>query len=996
LVIGRRTPVLLAAAVAVTHLLAALPARAISPDRALGECSVAVWRVQDGLPGGWIRAITQTRDGYLWIATQGGLARYGGGPLVQFPAERPFEQASDLMGLSVARDGTLWLTPARGQPVCLRGELFSACLADDGRLPPGVRIAEISQDDAGAAWLATPEGILRASDRRLTLSAPAAGWESAPATAVRRDRRGNLWVGTARGLLVRRPGTSALVPILSGGVASIYETASGRLWVAADRTLVRIDADHTEVLTAADGLPAARFTSVIEDRDGNVWVGSREGLIRLGPDRRFTRYGRADGLPDPDVSALFEDREGSLWVGTRAGGLAQFSDRTLDRKASPPSLLNQWVGTLAMDEQGTLWAGTGRGLTRFAAGEERTFTTADGLPSDQVLAVHPAGGGALWVGTDRGLCRFRPGRIEPVAGLAAPVTALTVEADGALWVGAGDGLHRLRAGVLEHYPFDPELTGTPLGEVRAIARDDQGVVWTSANGNLLRVEGSTVRRDRDPIGAALGKVRAIARDADGTLWMGSGDGLIRRRQGRWRIFGAAEGLGRGDLYQVAADDLGSLWVGASHGLLRIGRSALEEVDRGRRASVDVFAFDIWDQQREVRVARTRQPSVWKDAEGRLRFATSRGVVGVDPRRLPANPLPPPVFVERAIVDGRPARLGVVNHFPPGSGALEFQFAAITLLEPRKAQHRYLLEGFDRDWVQAGTRRSAYYTNMKPGRYRFRVQGSNADGVWNLTGDTLELVLAPHFYQTTWFFALVVLSAAAVVLSFHRLRVERLRGRYVATLTERARVAREVHDSLLQGMTGALMHLRGLRKRFAPGAPPAAADTVAGELRTIEEVVASNIEETRHFIWDLRDGKPATRELPPALGELVDRAVAGTATVGRLVVEGDPVPVSRHVHRELLRIAHEALANAAKHAAAAHVEARLRYGDGSLSLTVADDGRGFDPGAAGGSQTGHFGLIGMSERGTLLGRFTLDSQPGKGTRVEVTVDVDGAVAEPRDG
>jgi signal transduction histidine kinase/ligand-binding sensor domain-containing protein len=964
-------------------------AAAINPDRGLAECGVDVWRTRDGLPGAWIRGITQTGDGYLWIGTQAGLARYGGGAIVHVAAEHPFEQGADVMGLSVDRDGAVWVMPARGHPLCARGDTLGACFPGGGPLPAESRVASISQDQAGAVWIAAPEGIFRFAGGRLTLARAPSSWGSAPVSAVHHDRGGTLWVGTSRGLFAGPGGAAPAAPLTAQGLAvpvmAIAESPRDGLWVAAERTVLHIAGDRTEVFTARQGLPPARLTTILEDRDGNVWIGSREGLIRFQPGRGapFQVFTRFDGLPDGDVSALYEDREGTLWVGTRAGGLAQFTDRTLDRRATPPSLLGQWIGSVAEDGEGTLWAATPRGLTRVRAGEERTYTEADGLPSNQVLSVYPGRTGELWVGTDRGLCRFRGGHFEPIAGVTTAVTALDLEPDGTLWIGAAQGLLRLGVEGLQRFALPSEAART-AEEIRAIGRDDGGILWISANGRLLELAGGTLRPDPSPIGAAIGKVRAISRDRDGTLWLGTGDGLIRRRQGRWRLYGAAEGLGRNDLYQVMADDLGFLWAGTSRGLLRVARAALDEVDQGRRRSVDLVSFDIADERREVRVTRTRQPGVWKNGQGRLHFATSRGVTSVDPRRLPVNPLPPPVFIEQALVDGRPARRGAANEFPPGSGAFEFHFAAITLVEPRKAQHRYRLEGFDQGWVEAGARRTAYYTNMQPGHYRFRVQGSNADGIWNQTGDVIELTLAPHLYQTSWFYGLGGLATLGLVVAFHRQRLARLRSHYLATLAERARVAREVHDSLLQGMTATLMHLRGLRKRFAPTAPPASSATIAGEIKAIEEVVATNVEETRQFVWDLRDGKPAP-ELAPALTELVGRLVGGTVD-GRVLVEGTPLALPRHVQRELLRIAHEALANAVKHAGADHLEVRLRYAEATVSLTVADDGRGFDPEGARGVTSGHFGLAGMRERAALLGRFTLETAPGRGTRVEVTADL----------
>jgi signal transduction histidine kinase len=385
----------------------------------------------------------------------------------------------------------------------------------------------------------------------------------------------------------------------------------------------------------------------------------------------------------------------------------------------------------------------------------------------------------------------------------------------------------------------------------------------------------------------------------------------------------------------------------------------------------------------VAATRSRQRGPWMGASGRLWFASARGVIGVDPDRVPVNALPPPVRIEQALVDGQPARLQQPNRFPPGSGALEFRYAAVTLLEPHKAQHRYRLEGFDAGWVEAGTRRAAYYTNIPPGSYRFRVQGRNADGIWNRAGDSLELTLAPHFRQTPWFFGLLAVGLAGVALAFYRMRVAQLHGRYAATAAERNRVARELHDNLLQGMAAALFQLKALRKRFLPDGQPGPAPEVAGEIEDIEQVLSANVEETRRSIWELREPGVEPTTLAAALEQLV-RRVRRPGIEVRLLVEGTPAPVPTHVGRELLRIAQEALSNALEHARPSTVQVTLQQQASGLSLVIRDDGQGFDPGQAPGAAAGHFGLTGMRERAEALGGFIVDSRPGAGTRIEVTV------------
>jgi signal transduction histidine kinase len=977
-VLDRRVPALLA-----TLMVTAPTAGwALHPSKALSGCTVDTWRSRDGLPGAWVRAIVQSPDGYLWVGTQGGLARYGGGRFLTLALGRAFEDASDVAGLHAARDGTVWVLPARGAPVCVRERAFSACATGE-RIAGNVRVVDAAEDAAGAMWLATTDGIYRAQGGRMTRVHPAAALAGAAPTAIARDRWDRLWVGTSAGLLVATGG-GPLAPHPAwqqpSYVGAIFETSAGLL-IAAEDTLVRIDRD-TLVASAQPAL--RRPTALIEDRAGNVWVGTRSGLVRLQPGLAPTTFARVDGLPDDDVSSLFEDREGSLWVGTRGGGLAQFTDRTLDGQAGPPSLRDQWISSVAEDPGGALWVGTAQGLTRWKDGKEQTWKRADGLPGDMVLSVHPAPDGTVWAGTDSGLARWRAGRIDEPVPVRSAVTSMYLDEQGALWLGTDQGLARVAHERLEMIPVEESLRGTSLSEIRGIQRDGAGTLWISGGGKLLRLENGRLVKPSASPGTWPGKVRSLHRDATGTLWLGTRDGLVQLKDGGWRTFGAAEGLTGADLFQITDDHRGSLWLGTGHGLLRVARASLDEVARGQRPRVDVLSLDVSDQGREVGATRTRQPGVWNGRDGRIWFATSRGVVMVDPARVQVNRVPPPVLIEEAFVDGRRAVRGADNQFPPGSGAMEFHFAAITLIDPQKAQHRYLLEGFDRDWVEADTRRVAYYTNVKPGRYRFRVQGSNADGAWNEVGDALALTLAPHFHQTFWFYALVAAGALGLVQAFHRMRLAQLRGRYDATLAERTRVARELHDSLLQGMAAALMALRGLRKLFGRATPRPTDESVSREILDIETIVQTNLEETRRLLLDLRDQPHGDADLGAALTRMAQKLATPAGVEVHSFVQGAPTPLAPHVSRELLLIAQEAVTNALRHGAARTIETILRYEGDRVIVRIQDDGRGFDTSQAPGPDAGHFGLQGMRERAAALGPLTIESRPGGGTTVEIAV------------
>jgi signal transduction histidine kinase/ligand-binding sensor domain-containing protein len=959
----------------------ASPARALDPQKGLAECTVETFGIGDGLTGAPVRAISQTPDGYLWIGTYGAVERYDGARIVRL--ETP--SGLDVVGLLPTPDGGLLVTAKNGDPLCARAGLLAACPGAVPRLPVDTRLLVLHRDRDGALWLGTDQGLFNVAGERVTVHHPATALRFGEITGLHRDARGRVWVAATNGLFVSDGG--GFVPwkgpdgVLPPPARSIFAAPGGHLWVATDRLLLRIEGDRIETWRQPE---AGGWRSVvIEDRDGNVWIGTQGGLLRFR-EGHFLAFNRRDGLPDEHVMALFEDREGALWVGTRSGMVAQFTDRTVRTNAGPPSLRRESIESIVEDRGGTLWFATWRGLTSWKDGRERTFTRADGLPGDHVYSLSPGAGDELWVAAESGLVRWRGDRLEPpVWPLPYPTRLVSVHRDerGTVWAGTDHGLLRLEADGLRPVPVEDGFTPE---QVRGFAEDDAGVLWVTTQGGLARV--SDGRLVRGAPGTDVGKAdRGLFRDADRTLWFGAGSDLIRRRRGAFHAFPGAQGVARDAIFQVLADDRGFLWMATNHALVRIAKQSLEEPDVGGRPRQDPVSLEISDQRAEIAGRRSRTPGAWKARDGRLWFATLNGAVTIDPARVRTNTVPPTVVIEKATVDGRPAAADKVNVFPPGLGNLELNFAGVTLVEPRRARHRYRLEGFDEDWVDAGVRRSAQYTNLPPGRYRFRVQASNADGVWNEAGATLDLQLLPHFYETPAFYGLCALGVAALAFSAYRMRLRRLRAQYLAVFAERTRVARELHDSLLQGMTAAALLLDHVRSEL-----PASATTAAQRLGVVQDAVKASLEEARRVVWNLREQQGGTDDLGLALSRLAARLADGAPVRCDVRVEGRATPLSHDVQGSVFRIAQEALTNAVKHAEARQIEVRLRYGQDAVGVSVSDDGRGFEPDRLDAARAGHFGLVGMRERASRVGAaLTIDSRPGQGTRVDLSVPRNGA-------
>jgi signal transduction histidine kinase/ligand-binding sensor domain-containing protein len=941
-------------------------ARALDPDLPLGACNVAVWGARNGLPSSYVRAISQTADGYLWIAGYGGVGRYDGARVVTLPEPEAVPRIYDTQSLKVDHRGTLWVIPSKGTPLCVRDAVVRACLGPGIHLPPGERVVDAQPDPDGTAWLATRRRLLHYlpdPPRLVTVPAPPLGRLG----LVHRDRRGRLWVGTDTGLYrAQHDGTLALASTdawIRDPISDFFETPQGRLWFLLDRGLLRVDGDEMRLLARRDGRGFDRPGQVIEDRDGNVWIGNRSGLTRFRHGEWVT-FTTRDGLPDDNVTALHEDLEGSLWVGTRNGGVAQFTDRVVATRADWPT--DNRISTICQDHTGAYWLGSRQGLLRWKGREERVYTTRDGLPDNQVTAVAPGQGDEVWVGTMNGIARAREGRIDVLDRVPGSVDAIAVDGE-EIWFGHEATLLHVAGGRIE------EVARAQQGYIRAIERDGVRQIWVATTDELLRLAGGRLvpveLPQRQPI-------RALHRDREGQLWLTAGTDIARLSPGPIRFLGAAIALGGRQLFQITDDDRGFMWIGSSRGLLRLPKARMVAAADGVRTSIDPLSLDTDDRRRDVTANNTHHPGVWRDSTGRLWFATDQGALMIDPARLRVNARPPTVRIDEATGNARPLLRGVRNELPPGPGNLQFRFSAVTLLEPHKSLHRYRLEGFDDGWVDAGARRAAYYTNIPPGTYRFRVQGSNADGVWNEAGDVIELRLLPHLYQTRWFYGTSALAAIASLVLVWRQRVSRLRREYLTTLAERNRVARELHDTLLQGMSAVGLKLRALRRQVD-------APAVARELAEIGLLVTTALQETRRFLGDLR-GQNGTGDLAVALRRVAGRLTEGRPIVCAVVVAGEAAPLHDEVKSDLFRIAQEAIHNAVKHASPSRIDVKLRYAPEAMLLTIADDGCGFDQSAAVGATEGHFGLVGMRERGTRLGHIRITSHPGHGTTIVVTV------------
>jgi two-component sensor histidine kinase/streptogramin lyase len=690
-------------------------------------------------------------------------------------------------------------------------------------------------------------------------------------------------------------------------------------------------------------------------------------------------------LSDDVVISLLEDREGSLWIGTEAGGLNRLRDVKFSNLSSKDGLTNDVVWAVCQGLDGTLWAGTnGGGLNRFRDGKFSSYTTKNGLPSNIVRALCEDRSGTLWAGTPAGLARVKGGKITTYTvedGLSSnAVLAIEQDKEGAIWIGTLGGLTRFKDGKFSVFTTRDGLSDDSIIALRAA---QSGGLWIGTrSGGLNRMEGNHFTSYTPKAWLADDNVRAIYEDADGTVWIGTRrSGISRLKDGQFTTFTTKDGLFDNCVFQIIEDASRNLWMSSPRGVFRVGKDDLSSFAEGRSSHVSSASYGTADGMLS-RECNGGQPAGWRSSDGRLWFPTLKGITMIDPQSMPINQLPPPVAIERATVDGADINLSDKAELPPGKERYEFYYTALSLIAPEKIRFRYRLEGYDSDWVDAENGRIASYTRIPPGNYTFRVLASNNDGVWNESGAAISLYLRPYFYQTYWFYALCALVVGLVGLGLYRLRVRRIRARFAAVLEERNRMAREIHDTLAQGFVGIALQLQAL-ERALPSAP----ETAAQHLSLAQSMVTHSLNEARRTVWDLRAQALESNDLPTALTESANQMTRGTPVVAEVVVHGTTRRLSAQIENHALRIAQEALTNSLKHADPKRITIELDFKPTDLTLRVRDDGRGFDAQSAVATGDGHFGLLGMRERVEHIGgTLAIESRPGGGTEIVAKIPI----------
>ena len=1000
------------------------PAEALDPGQPLRQLGQQLWQTDDGLPQNTVHAIQQTRDGYLWLATDGGLVRFDGVDFTLFDRHSTPELRSNLIGaLAETDDGTLWAASSDGLIRRAQGSLHVLgqrnglaagpitdvipatqghvwVLAPDSiwfgggdrfALVRGVDHLSTGRDGDpiavrgldGSIFVATVAGVVKLSDGRVTANIRGA----ADRLAVGSD--GRLWMATANRLFRLEQGAWLPVPLPPGAgpIRAVTAGPSGSIYAATDGGLAILAGDSSTWKTSADGLPPGRVLRLFADRRGSLWMSTESSVVRYAAGHFDVLHPRTG---TGRTEAFYEDREGDLWLGTEAAGLVELRPQRFMTLTTADGLPGDVVRTVLAGKDGSLWAGTdGAGLARQQAERGgaawQTYTTQQGLGSNTILSLAEQPNGTLAVGTPDGLDQLIAGRAHSAPhGDMLPddfVRSLLTDVGGdALWIGTRRGLARETEKGLNQWTRADGL-GSDLVGALAQDRGHAGALWIGTRGGLSHLENGRVTNLTTRDGLSSDIVTALYQDAAGALWIGTtGGGLNLLRNGRVFAFPASAGLPEVVL-SIIEDGRGALWLGSTTGIYRVARSDVEAFAEHRLAHVPVAAYGVADGMR-INECSSGHPAAVRTPDGNLWFATLRGISVTNPEHAEENRLPPPVAIENVTIDDQPVPATGVVSVEPSHTRLSFHYAGLSFVAPSRVRYRYRLEGFDPEWVDAGAGRVAYYTNMPPGRYTFRVVAANNDGVWNNTGATLAIRVLPQTWQTWWFRLLCVVAVFLLGYQVYRMRVRNVELRFSAVLAERTRIAREIHDTLAQDIVGISVQLELVSRLLS-----SSVDAARVQLDAARGMVKTSLAEARSSIWNLRSATPSANDLPARMNRMVTQAAEKGQAKPRFQVRGTYRAAPEAVEGQLLRVAQEGVNNAVRHAKASIIEVTLHYEGHTLQLSMDDDGQGFTYDATAFAEGGHFGLQGMRERAAEIGgTLQVASEPGKGTHITLRVDI----------
>ena len=955
------------------------------------------WTADNGLPQNSVRDIVQTQDGYLWLTTFDGLVRFDGVRFTVFnKSNSPGIASNRFVNLFEDRLGDLWAGVETGEVVRRHQGRFTTYtqaqglpgdalprLADDGQGNVAIYYEKYSIDEQRKVYTGVSLRVYRWSEGRFqpaeelssTFSGPSVLAEEANSVKFNRVFEGDYWVSTplrvihllkGGGIQVysERNGLPGTQPGLIWGkqrpMQVVSRDAVGRLW------LTELKSGQSQLLSLQTPEGFDVFGGYA-DKEGNYWFSTNgSGLFRARR-QTVTPYGRGQGLNFSEIYPLVESRDGSLWIGAYGEGVFRFKDGAFTQY---PALKNRdfdsfggYVSSLYEDRAGQLWV---NGIWQLVAGRYVRGPWTNALIDQRI--------GFIWT--------------------------MSEDRAGAYWLGADTGVVRYLNGALTKYTTNDGLAGN---DTKVIIEDRQGGLWLGSYGGLTHYKDGKFTAWTEKDGLPGNTVRSLKQDGDGTLWIGTYDsGLGRFKDGKFTRYTTKDGLFDNGVFQILEDDSGWFWMSCNRGIYRVRKQELNDFPDGKLKTITCLAYNKNDGMQSTECNGGRWPAGVKTRDGKLWFPTMGGLAMIDPASIKANTQPPPVVIEGMRINNEPVPFDAWDsaiHHPqsairilPQQDNFEIQYAALSFINSENLRFKYKLEGADHDWVEAGARRTAYYSHVSPGEYTFKVLAANADGVWNLTGASLRITIVPPFWRTWWFITLVALGVVGAVVGIWKYRVGQLQGVQIAQAAfarrliasqeaERKRIAGELHDSLGQSLViirnWALLGASQLENK----------SPAREELDEINTIASRAINEVREIAYNLGPYHLERLGFENSIRDMASRVAQASGIAIATELDALDGALSSETQMSLYRVAQEALNNVVKHSRATETRIALKRETAGVRLTVADNGQGFDPQTPKASETlgasrPGFGLNGMAERVRLLGgALTIRSAPEQGTTVE---------------
>jgi signal transduction histidine kinase/ligand-binding sensor domain-containing protein len=970
-------------------LLAVLPVPDSLPIRPIHQLAHKTWTAQDGAPTE-IRLLAQTGDGYLWLGTVSGLVRFDGVRFVPFqPRGNDTLPTVGVRALKEARDGTLWIVWETGAVSHLIEGRLTSYGPQDG-LPSTFQLAESSRGDLVAG---TEVGLSRLVDGKWKDVRSELGFVGAEARAVWFDRSDALWVETVDRV--------------------VYRPSGGPRFLDPGWPLRRV----------------AYQAEFAQAKDGTIWFAEMARSVHT-----LRRVGQTTPVAEVKVGAysLLIDRKGSLWVGSRGDGLRRVPDLSrirgrvvaqfgpeAEQFTENDGLLSNVIWDLLEDHEGNIWVASDRGLERFREGSLVPYTTRGGhrpravfasrdssvwisaFATKEITRIGPRGRdgvheppcwcyrmaqdslGGIWAFEDTMVVRFeglKPTRVRLEGQQVLAVDAIAIDPSGTVWLtDQAVGLARII-----HNRLDPVAPAREIGRFTALFSDRRGRIWVGSSGRVVLYDHGKLNRFGAAEGVKAGQITDLYEDRGGTIWAVGAGGIHQLEGGRFRTLSERQALPGRAVFGITEDNTGAWWLASRTGLLRLEPGELARAFADTGHTLQYRVFDQLDGLPGA-IAMTKLQVLTRSADGRIWVGADEGVASIDPRNLGRNEVPLRLLVEAVRIDGRELAPSEIAAVPAGSRALEIDYTATALSIAERVRFRYRLEGVDPGWNEVGTRRRAYYTDVRPGSYRFLVSANNGDGKWVATGASWSFRVLPAWYQTGWFRAMVVMLIGGlgglVVFLVQRRRHDRaqaeLKRQYEITLSERARIAQDLHDTLLQGFAGVMLQLKAAELAL-PEQPDVALETIF----RVERLAQESLREARARVWDMHDAVAGISDLSIALETIARERTAGMPIEVAVTTAGSPRRLPGPLEDGAFRIGREAIVNAVRHAEASRIEVHLDFRPRTFCLEVQDDGRGFSPiEAEEARKRGHFGLSGIQARAVHLGgRCDVRPGPSGGTVV----------------